>query len=82
MSAQPPREPVREREVVVTDGRRDSSSGPLMAIIAIVVVLIVGYFIFQAIAGMDFGGGGDAPAVPEDVNVDVNLPDGGEGGGG
>lgn len=59
----------REREVIVTDGRRDGGfGGTLVAIIGILVVLLVGYFAIQAIGGSDGGS-----VVPD--NVDVNITD-------
>ncbi len=61
-----------EREVIVTDGGR-GFGGTLVAIIAILAVLLVGWFAIQAI------GGGDGDAVPD--SVDVNITDtGGDGG--
>jgi hypothetical protein len=75
--------PVRDREVVVRDG--GSPFGAIAAIIGLILVLVIGYFLLQA-AGI-FGGGGEtninAPSVeiPSDVNVDVNSGGGTQGGG-
>lgn len=66
----PRREPAREREVIVTgDGR--GPGGLIAAVVAIIVVLIVGYFIVQAVQGTET----ETPQVnvPDEVQVDVNT---------
>lgn len=65
---EPVREPRREREVIVTDGGR-GPGGIIAAIVAVIVVLIIGYFVVPAIQSSD------APEVnvPDEVQVDVNT---------
>ncbi|MDQ3974004.1 MAG: hypothetical protein M3276_06670 [Actinomycetota bacterium] len=67
----PRREPAREREVIVTGDRR-GPGGLIAAVVAIVVVLIVGYFIVQAVQS---GTETETPQVnvPDEVQVDVNT---------
>ena len=74
----PRREPVREREVIVTDsGRGSGVSSVVAAVIGIIVVLLVGWFLFNLVDSGDGGEGG--LDVPSEVNVDVGT-DGGGGG--
>lgn len=66
----------REREVIVTDNGRSSGVGTVIAgVIGVLLVLLVGWFLFSS-----FGGGsGDGSPLPDEVNVNV---DPGTGGGG
>lgn len=77
---QPPANQTREREVIVTDGgSRSSNVGTVIAaVIGLLVVLLVGWFLFMG----GTGDGGDGSVVPDEVNVDVNPGDGGGGDGG
>ncbi|MDX1620683.1 MAG: hypothetical protein R3320_06820 [Nitriliruptorales bacterium] len=74
-------EPVREREVIVTDRDRSSGIGSVIAaIIGIIVVGLIAWFLFAG-----FGGGeGDTAELnvdaPEEVTVDGDG--GGDSGGG
>jgi hypothetical protein len=72
-------QPVREREVIVTnDGgsRRSGMSGVVVAVLAIIVIAIVGVLVVNAIGGAT-GGEGPSVEVPSEVNIDT-----GSGGGG
>ena len=74
--------PVRDREVIITDGARDDSPfGVIAAIVAIALVLLLGWFLLNAVGVL--GGNAttegtdvevDAPAleVPDDINVNVD----------
>ncbi len=70
----------REREVIVTDsGRSSGAGGVFAAILALLVVLLIGWFLFNG-----FGGDGDGATnidIPHEVDVNVNPGDGGDGGG-
>lgn len=69
-------EPVREREVIVTDGRRSSGVGTVIAaVLGILAVLLVGYLLFNAFGGE--GGGTDELNLDAPEEVDVNLNEGG-----
>lgn len=77
---EPPAEPpVREREVIVTngDGGRSGIASALIAVVAIIVLVIIGFAVVNALGGSS----GEAPAP--DVDVSVPAPDvegGGDGG--
>lgn len=67
--------PEREREVIVTDGgRRSSGVGTVIAaILGIIVVALIAWFLFAS--GFGGGEGDDATLnvdVPEEVNVDTD----------
>jgi hypothetical protein len=70
---QPPPEVHREREIIVTggDGRRSGPGmviGVIVAIVALVVIGVVAFTFLQR------DGGGSL--VPDDVNINVELPGG------
>ncbi|MDP8970266.1 MAG: hypothetical protein M3N52_07190 [Actinomycetota bacterium] len=69
---EPVREPPREREVVVTRG--GGPWGIIAAIVAVIVVLIIGYFVVQAMQTSDTPEA-NVPQVnvPDEVQVDVNT---------
>lgn len=76
MAMEPPRETVREREII----ERDPGGGPwgvIAAIIGAVVLVLLIWFLF---AGMRDTGDGTDIEVPDQIEVDVN--DGGDAGGG
>lgn len=65
-------EPVRDREVIVTDGRRRSGVGTVIAaVLGILAVLLVGYLLFNAF-GADSGSAELDVNVPEEVDVNTN----------
>lgn len=77
-------EPAREREVIVTDGgnRGGGAGAAIAAIIGVLVVLFLAWMLF----GGGFGGGdadtGDttnveAPEIPTEAELDVNVDEGG-----
>lgn len=75
----------REREVIVTDGGRGNGMSTVVAaVIGIILVLLVGWFLFNVVGGADSGDSGGAEIdVPSEVNVDVDDgAGGGEGDGG
>lgn len=76
-----PDDRTREREVIVTDSGRSGSgvSTVVAAIIGIILVLLVGWFLFNLLGTTDGGDGGTTVDVPDEVNVDVE--DGAGGGG-
>lgn len=61
----------RDREtVVVTDGGdRGSGAGAIVAIVALLVIAVVGYLLYTN--GV-FGGGGTTVEVPSKIDVNVN----------
>lgn len=65
--------PVAERDVVVDERRRGGAGGVLGAIVAIVLVLLVGWFLLNALGllGDAASDGGDPSEI--DANVDVNT---------
>lgn len=69
-------ERVREREVIVTNdgGGRSSMGGVVVAILAVVAIVVLVFVMFGQMGGED----GD-PGLPD---VNVNLPEGDNGGGG
>ena len=73
-SAPPAAAPVREREVIVTNdgGRRSGFGGALAAVLAIVAIVIVVVVALNLLGDADTGS-----LIPEDVNVDIDVPDGG-----
>ena len=78
---EPPREPVREREVIVTNGdggRRSGMGSALVAVVAIIVLAVIGIVVVNAIGGS----GGESPDVNLSPDVNVSVPDGGGGNGG
>lgn len=73
--------PVREREVIVTDGgRRGGGVGAIVGVVALVAVLVIVLFATGIIGGGD-GDGVDTPTieVPDQVDIDVSDAGGGEG---
>ena len=65
--------PVADREVVVEDRRRSGAGGLIGAIVAIALVLLVGWFLLNAL-GILGDAASDGSVVPElDVNADVNT---------
>ena len=71
--------PAREREVIVTDtGRGSGVSTVVAAVIGIILVLLVGWFLFNMVGG-DAGDSGGMD-VPSEINVDVGTDEGGGGG--
>lgn len=77
MSAEYPRdpayrEPVREREVIVTDSGR-GPGGLIALLIGIAALVLIVWLVVQSLGGAVSGDGG-APAmdVPEQVDVNIN----------
>ncbi len=70
-------EPTREREVIVTNsGANDNGfSGAIVAVVAILAILLVGWFAVNAFSS------GDGDVIPDDVNINVTDPGSGSGGG-
>lgn len=69
----------REREVIVTDRGRGGGVGTVIAaVIGLLVVLLVGWFLLTALNVIGDGDGGTTVDVPSEVNVDVDEG-GGEG---
>lgn len=68
----------REREVIVTDGNRSSGVGTVIAaVLGLLIVLLVGWFLFAG-----FGGDGDDTTIDVPDEVDVNVdPGSGDSGG-
>ena len=65
-------EPVREREVIVTnDGGRSGMSGVVVAVLAIIVLAIIGVVVDNAIGGAT-DDGGPTVEVPSEVNIDTD----------
>lgn len=70
-------DPVREREVIVTDGgRRGGGAGAVIAtIVGVLVVLLLAFLLLGGFGGSDGGENVDVEApsleVPDEVNVDV-----------
>lgn len=66
--------PARDRDVIVTNtDRTDGGSSvatTMLAVIGIVIVLVVGFFVIQALSGDS-----DGTVFPD--NVDVNIQDDG-----
>lgn len=81
MAEHHPNDAPRDREVIVTDsGRGSGVSTVVAAVIGIILVLLVGWFLFNLLGAADTGGEGDASIdVPSEVNVDVEG--GGDAGG-
>jgi len=76
MSAEYPRdpayrEPIREREVIVTDGDR-GPGGVIATLIGIAALVLIVWLLITSL------GGSDAPTmeVPDDINVNVQPNDG------
>lgn len=66
----------REREVIVTDGGRSSGVGTVIAaVLGLLIVLLVGWFLFAG-----FGGDSGDTSIDVPDEVDVNVDPGGEGG--
>lgn len=79
-----PDPPVHEREVIVTDGGRRGPGigGVLVAVVAIIVLVVLGLVIVNAIQGsVDEMEDGPNVEVPSDIDVDVDE-NGGNGGDG
>ena len=72
-------EPVREREVIVTDGgRRGGGAGAaLAAVVGVLVVLLLAFLLFGGFGGGDGEADIDAPAI--DAPEEININDGGDG---
>lgn len=70
------REPVREREVIVTDGNRGGPGGVLAVLLGVAALVLVAWLLITNLGDGD--GEVDAPAfdVPEQIDVNVNDGDG------
>jgi len=69
------REPVREREVIVTEGNR-GPGGVLAVLLGIAALVLVAWLLITNMGDGD--GDADAPSfdVPEQIDVNVNDGDG------
>jgi hypothetical protein len=77
--AEPPRETVREREIIVTNSgapARDRSSGfgLIFGLVAIVVLIVLGVFAVRALS--DSFDDADSLEIP--TEVDINIDGGGD----
>lgn len=67
---------VRERQVIVTNSGGDRGPGSmLVAVVAIVVIVVLGWFAIQALSSTDVTDGLD---VPSEVDVNINDDTGGD----
>lgn len=78
-------QPVREREVIVTDngGKRSGMSGAIVAVLAVVVIALIAWLAISMIGGGTSEDVGDnvevdAPEVDVPDEVDVNVDEGGQ----
>lgn len=70
-------EPERERrDVIITDSGGPTMGGIIAAIVGVLAVMFVAWLLFFS---GDAGDGAGEPVIPDDVNVDVNAPEGGGG---
>lgn len=67
------REPVREREVIVTDSGDRGPGGVIATLVGIAALVLIVWLLITSL-----GGGGDAPTMqmPEDINVNVQPEEG------
>lgn len=72
------REPIREREVIVTDQGGRGPGGVIATLVGIAALVLIVWLLITSL------GGSDAPTmeVPEDINVNVQSDEGAEGAGG
>lgn len=73
------REPIREREVIVTDRGDRGPGGVIATLIGIAALVLIVWLLITSL-----GGGSDAPTmeVPDDVNVNVQPMEDAAGGAG
>lgn len=76
MTTPNPNEPAttREREVIVTNDGRRGYGGIVVAVLAIVVIALIGLFVVNALSGDGDGGG---VSVPDEIDVNVDSGSGG-----
>ncbi len=69
----PDQQPVREREVIVTNdgGGRSGMSGAIVAVLAVVVIALIAWVAISMIGGTT-DGEGPSIDVPSEVNVDTD----------
>lgn len=70
----PPQEPVREREVIVTDSGGQGTAGVVIGVIVAIVAIVVLLMVF--LGGADDG---DGSPIPDDLDVELELDDGADG---
>ena len=68
----PEQQPVREREVIVTNdgGGRSGISGAIVAVLALIVIALIAWFAISMIGGAA-DSEGPSVEVPSEINIDT-----------